>query len=193
MSKLICNTLEGLLKNNNSIEIEPDSKLILPGTIVQTKYIRTDSRLTLTALSSGNGTGIADLNIPFTPKFANSLLLLSWMINYEVIHDVIFVVHKDGALITTPGYEGYNNIAGNNRWSGVMTSYYDQDQSSTMTNGCLRFLIPAENIDPRIYTPAIRSTGTANYTFALNRPINSAGADAYENTISTGVIMEIVQ
>ena len=44
----------------------------------------------------------------------------------------------------------------------------------------------------RTYAPAVRGSGGTAYTFALNRTLGSIGADNFENTVSTGIIYEVV-
>lgn len=193
MSTLRIGNLEGLADNNNVITIPAGHKLYVPGMVAQAKYVRTDARSTYTSAVSGNGTTITDLNISITPKFANSLLIMTWMINCEFHQDNVFLVHKDGALVTTTGYEGYNNLAGNNRWSGVATPAYETDQNSTPINTYIQYAIPAGSTSSATYAPAIRASGGTAYTLYLNRTQGSAGADIYEVGISTGVIMEVMQ
>jgi hypothetical protein len=193
MSVLRVGNLEGLADNNNVITIPAGHKLYVPGMVAQTKFVRTDARSSYSVIGSGNGTTITDLNISITPKFANSLIVVQWMISGEVIHDTVLLVHKDGALITTPGYEGYNNIAGNTRWSGVAALPYDNNNDSTGFTGFIQYAIPAGSTTTSVFAPAIRSANATTYTFTLNRVLGSAGADNYENTISTGLIMEIMQ
>jgi hypothetical protein len=164
-----------------------------PDSIVQVKYYRTDARNTYTAANSGNGTTITDLNLTITPKYSNSIILMQWMINCEFHHDNVFLLHKDGALITTSSYEGYNNVAGNNRWSGVASGQYDNDNNSTMYNIFLQYAIPASSTASATYSPAVRASQATAYTFYLNRTQGSAGSDSYEVTISTGTIWEIAQ
>ena len=193
MSKLITNSLEGNFRNNYNIEIDPSSLLFIPGAILQTKYVRTDKHVSISAPATGNGISLTDLALTITPKKANSLLLMTWMLNYEVYHDFNFLVHKNGALLTLVGYEGYNNLSGNVSWSGVLTAYYDQDQDSTMSSGCLKFIAPAENLLSRNYTPAVRGSGIATQAFMLNRTLGATLVENREIAISTGVIMEIAQ
>lgn len=164
-----------------------------PDSIVQVKYVRTDTRTTYASNNSGNGTTITALNLTITPKYSNSLLLAQWMINGELHQDNVFLIHRDGSLVTTSTYEGYNNAQGNNRWSGVMSAFYDQNEDSTSSNWFLQYLIPAGSTTATTLAPAVRSSSGTNYTFALNRTVNAASQDAYERMISTGTIWEIAQ
>jgi hypothetical protein len=115
------------------------------------------------------------------------------MVNAEVPHDCIYTIHQDGVLITTTGYESYNREVGNVRWSGVSHGQYETDNSSTMNNWRIQYAVPAGSTSSRTYAPAIKSSNTSAMTFFLNRPAGSTGADNFENTVSTGVVMEIAQ
>lgn len=179
-----------------AIAVASGHKLYQPGTIVQTIWARSDARNTYSSAVSGNGTTITDLNITITPKFSTSILLVTWMVNGEfsgAAWDNVFVIHKGGALITTAGYEGYNSIGGNNRWSGFVAGTYDTDAASTPENYRIQYWIPAGATTSQTFAPAVRSSSGTAYTFYLNRTVSSAGADAYEVLISTGMIQEIAQ
>jgi hypothetical protein len=62
-----------------------------------------------------------------------------------------------------------------------------------MVNFYLLYSIPAINLNQRTYAPAVRSSSGSNYVFTLNKTLDSQGQDVYENTVSTGMIMEIQQ
>ena len=177
----------------NAVVMESGASLRYPGQVVQMLTIRSDIRNSYISLPSGNGTTITALNLTITPKFSSSLLIMEWMLNCEIHHDNVFLIHQDGNLITTSGYEGYNNNAGNQRWSGYVDPRYDADESSTMANYYFLYSIPATNLNQRTYAPAVRSSGPTTYVCTLNKPLNSQGEDSYENTVSTGMIMEIQQ
>ena len=164
-----------------------------PDSIVQVKYVRTDLRTTYSSSASGNGTTVAALNLTIVPKYANSLLLMQWMINGELHQDNVFLIHKDGALVTTASYEGYNNVLGNIRSSGVMSGFYDQNEDSTPSNWFLQYLIPAGSVASAVYAPAVRSSSGSGFTLSLNRTINGSTGDSHESQISTGTIWEIAQ
>ena len=142
---------------------------------------------------TGNGTTITVLNLTITPKFANSMLVMSWMINGEVGENNMFLIHRDGVLITDTGYESYNTISGNVRYSGFTPSYYDANNSSTPRSSCIQYAIPAYTTNARTYAPAVRGSGATALTYYLNRTVASTGADNQEQTISTGILMEISQ
>lgn len=164
-----------------------------PDSIVQVKYLRTDTRTTYASSTSGNGTTVTALNLTITPKYANSILLMQWMINGEIHQDNVFLVHRDGSLVTTASYEGYNSAAGNNRYSGVMAGFYDQNEDSTPSNWFLQYAMPANAATSTTFAPAVRSSSATAYTFALNRTLSGTLGDSHESMVSTGTIWEIAQ
>jgi hypothetical protein len=193
VSTLITSTLLGTSANNWAIDVESDSYLYQAGMIIQTVYQRAESQATFAAPVSGGGTTITPLQISITPKRADSLLLCTWMLNGEVNNNSVFTIHKDGALITTAGYEAYNNVVGDVRYSGVVSAPYDVDTNSTMSNYYFQYVVPAGATTAATYAPAVRSAGASAYTFYLNRTAGSAGTDQYEISVSSGMIQEIAQ
>ena len=191
-------TLSGLANpaGTGAVTLAAGHSIHQPGMIVQTVFARTDARTTYAAAISGNGTTVTDLNLTITPKFASSLLLMTWMINCEfttAAWQCVWLIHRDGALITEAGYQGYNNQAGNSRWSGFVGGQYDNNASTTPENYGIQYFIPAGAAVSQTFAPAVRSaTGTA-HTLYLNRTVSGAGQDDYEVMISTGTIMEIAQ
>ena len=129
-----------------AISIASGTQIHSPGMVVQTIYARTDSTTIYSSPNSGNGVTIGLLNLTIIPKFASSLLIMQWMINAEwsgASWDNVFVIHKNGSLITDDFYQGYNRFGGNNRWSGFAAGMYDNNSSSTMANYFLQYAIPA--------------------------------------------------
>lgn len=191
MSTVAVNQIQGPANNGNVITMNNGSVFSFPGRIIQSTLTRADAVSTYSSFPSGNGTLIGPLSIPFTPVYANSLLIIEWMICGEVNHDNVWVIQKNDTLITTSGYEGYNNQAGNQRWSGYVPAMYDADDGSTPQNWYILYSEIAGSTAARTYTPAIRSSNGNQYTFYLNRTINQG--DAHEYQVSTGTIMEIEQ
>lgn len=196
-SRLIVDQIEGNAASGNTVTIPSGHKIVgdtgsvyAPGMIVQTVYARTDTITTYASNNSGDGTTITDLNISITPTNANNRLICQWMINYEMHHDNVFLIHRDGVLITTAGEEGRNSVS-NNRWVGYSGAAYDNDVNSTTTNGFIMYSQIAGSTASRTYAPAVRSSSATAYTFYLNRVSASTGADTQENAVSTAVIYEV--
>lgn len=194
MSTLVTSSLLGTAGNNWAINTEAGSYLYRPGMILQTVYVRTESQTTFSAATTGDGTTITPLGITITPRRADSLLICTWMINGEASNpNIVFLAHKDGSLITTTGYEGYNNQAGNLRYSGIMSMEYDTDQASTQNNMRMQYFVPAGSTTTATYAPAVRCSYSVAQTYYLNRTVGSAGTNGYEISVSTGMIQEIAQ
>ena len=193
MSELTVGQLKGLTVNSNVISIPVGHTLYAPGSVVQVQTVRSDSRTTIASNNSGNGTTITQLNLTITPKFANSKLIMQWMINGEANHDSVFLIHKDGSLITTAGATGYNAESGNVRWSGFATGAYDNDTSSTPSNWFIQYECISGSTIAQIFAPATRSSISTSHTFFLNRAAASTGTDGQETSVSTGIIWEIAQ
>lgn len=192
MSKIIVGAIQHP-QANTAITIASGSTLYIPGTCVQIATVRSDNRTSYLAPNSGGGTTITDLNLTIAPKNANSILQITWMISGETSENTNFLIHRNGALITDSGYEGFNNQAGNTTLStGYTTAWNDADNSSTPGTYYIRYCIPAGNTTSRTYAPAVRSsTYGGNQIFYLNRPINNQGSENNENGFSNGICMEI--
>lgn len=199
IARLLANT-NGELQQA-SIPSIPSSKIsgsltassMPPGAIVQCVTRRTDVRSTWSSPNSGNGTTVSDLTLTITPKFSNSLLVIQWNINYEMHQDNVWLIHRDGVIITDAGATGYNSSIGNIRSSGVSVSDYDQNEDSTPQSRLIQFIIPSGSLTSRTYSPAVRSSSTGNYTLYLNRTVSGSTGDAHESSISTGIIWEVMQ
>lgn len=173
----------------NKISGSDSGSIYAPGMIIQTVIVRSDNRVTFSSAVSGNGTPITDLNITITPKFSNSIILCQWMLNGEISNDNVFLIWKNGALASN----GYNQQAGNVRWSGYVSAAYDNDVSTTQNNWKIMYSDTPGSTSSQTYGLACRSSGPTASTFYLNRTVASVGADTQENTVSFGVLQEIAQ
>jgi hypothetical protein len=163
------------------------------GSIIQTVYVRSDSRSLYSSNNTGDGNPINPLALTITPTNANNRIICQWMINGELYQDNVFLIHRDGSLITTAGEEGRNSIS-NNRWIGYASAFYDQNEDTTPSNWIIMYSQIAGSTATRTYAPAVRSSGGNNWTFYLNRTVSSGdgGQDAYERMVSTAVLYEVV-
>ena len=188
MSQISCRSIKS--RSAGSIIISPGTSVINPGSVAQLLVVRTNAFTSYSSPTTGNGTTITDLNLVITPKKANSMLVMQWMLNCEVGHDTVFLIHKNGSLITDVGYEGRNNI-GNNQWVGYVPANYENNTDSTPACYFIQYAIPAGSTDQQTFAPATRSSSASASTLFLNRSVSSAGASTFENMVSTGKIMEI--
>lgn len=180
-------TVNNLLPaTSNIIAVPSGHRLSHQGKVVQTVYVRSDVRTTYTALNSGNGTQITQMNLTITPTRADSTIWLRWTMFYEMHHDCGFVVHRDSNLI------GYNTSRGNVRFSNILTPHYDNDYASTPQNDTINWFDRPNTTSAVTYQLAVRSSSGTSYTFALNRSVSNAGADSgHEVGVSWGFAREI--
>jgi hypothetical protein len=193
MSTINASTVSATNITTNSITV---GGRLLPnslGSIIQTVYVRSDAFTTYSVPASGDGTTISALGLSITPSNANNRIICNWMINAEVDYNTVFLVHRNGVLITTVGEEGRNSVS-NNGWVGFSPVPYDgNDQSSTMSNMTIQYSQIAGTTNTITYAPAIRSSNTGvSYTFFLNRCIAGTGGSQFENAVSTGILHEVV-
>lgn len=172
-------------QSGTDISLASGHQLQHQGKVVQTVYVRTDTRPTYTASNTGNGTAITQLRLTITPKRADSWIWLRWHVFYEMHHDTVFLAHENGNLI------GYNLNRGNARWSGILTPAYDNDYGSTPQQNAINWFVRAGSTASRYYDLAVRSSSGSVFTFALNRTIGSAGQDDHEVGVSWGFAREI--
>lgn len=192
MSNLTLSNLQG---PSNLINLQPGTNLVAaatggivaPGMIVQTVWNSTSIRRTYTSPQTGSGQAISELDLRIKPTRSNSIIWLQWMLFYEMHHDNVFTVLRDGSLV------GYNTQMGNYMWSGVDVSFYDVDESSTPRNQYISWMDSPASTSWLNYSLATRCSSNTSYTFALNRTLSSSGQDSYETGVSMGIAMEIAQ
>lgn len=162
-----------------------------PGMVIQTKYVRTDDRVTYSSPGSLIGTPISALNMSITPRFANSMILCKWMLSGEMQHDNTFLIFQNGVLAN----DGYNLQAGNILSSGYTVMPYDVDNSTTPHNITIMYAGFPGGTGLVTYGLGIRSASATAYTFYLNRAVASVGgaSSTHENGVSIGIIQEITQ
>lgn len=143
---------------------------------------------------SNTPVNIAGVSINYTPKRANSLIVVQWMVNGESDNNVVMMPYRDASVITASGYESYNTTAGNVYYSGFVSASYDNDFNSTMSNYFIQYIGQANSTASTTFQLfAKTSSSGASNTFYLNRTLGSAGTSQYENTVSTVTIWEIAQ
>jgi hypothetical protein len=155
------------------------------GKVIQTVYVRTDTKGSYASNPSGDGTQITPLNLTITPTRADSIIWLRWVLFYESHQDTMFVVQQGSTLI------GYNTYRGNVRWSGILAPLYDNDYSSTPNNNTINWFVPAGSTASRTYSLCTRSSSSGTYVVWLNRTYSSAGGDGHETGMSFGFAREI--
>ncbi len=156
------------------------------GSVVQMKYVQSRTITTYTAPASGNGTPITPLDIVITPRKAGNAIVLEWIINGEIGENAVFTVTRNGTILA-------NATDGVNKWSGVASNIYDNNQSSTPSNIFVKIIDTNCLSTSTTYSVCVRSSNTGAQTYYFNRTVASTGADSYETTLSTGTATEIQQ
>jgi hypothetical protein len=193
MSNLITNNIQA--QSGGVITLQPGTSIAgtraggiaQPGMIIQTQWVSTKNRQTMTSPSSGDGQRIYDLDIDIKPSYSNSVIWLQYMLFFEMHYDNVFVIQRNGALV------GYNTQMGNSMWSGVAVSNYDQDVSSTPQNAYISYYDSPGTTNNTTYSLATRCSSNTSYTLYLNRTAGSWGQSSYETGVSFVVAMEIAQ
>ena len=159
------------------------------GTVVGWNYSRTNTKA---AYGFSSNTIISPLNISITPKYSNSMLVVQWMINYESDYNAVFRICRDGGLIYTSGFQGYNETDGA-AWSGYAAVVYDTNVASTPGTTYIQYMVPAGSTAATTLQVSVNESNYSSGTFYLNRTQASGGTNAYEVTISNATIWEIKQ
>lgn len=139
--------------------------------------------------STSSYRNIKELDISIKPKFANSRILLHWMINAELHQDTGIRVARDSSYII----HGYNEIEGTSRWSGIAAGAFDQNQDSTPANYCIDTYDEPGGTNTYNYQIYIGSTSATSYPAYINRTYNREGGNAYEAGICFMSATEIAQ
>jgi len=168
------------------------------GNVVQCRVTRYETQITGTSGTSTDGVELTGMRVSITPKFSNSMIVCQFQIHLEIStgeHNMLFNVYKNGA-VPTGTYAGFNNVAGNNIWSGIaMCVKYDSAQNSDSTPDTTLFTyhdFPGTT-NTLTYAPGIKSSDTGNRTFYINRTVASTGQNGYEIGTSYSIVWEIAQ
>lgn len=138
------------------------------GTIASIKAAQTRTQATYSAPASGNGTAIVPLDITITPKKAGNMVILEWVVHGEITYNTVFLASRNGVLLPNA------TDASNNRWAGITTADYDNDDSSTPNEKLVR-IIDFNSLDTAsTYQLLVRSAAGTAYTMYLNRTVSSA-------------------
>tara|TARA_B110000483_G_scaffold106537_1_gene130014 strand:+ start:66 stop:1256 length:1191 start_codon:yes stop_codon:yes gene_type:complete len=139
--------------------------------------------------STNSDRNIKELDISIKPKFANSRILLHWMINGELHQDNVIRVARDGSYII----HGYNETQGTNQWSGVAAGGYDQNQDSTPENYCIDTYDEPGGTNTYNYQIYIGSSGGGSFPAHINRTYTGGNRNAHEAGICFMSATEIAQ
>jgi hypothetical protein len=149
------------------------------GTIIQTAFASTSNRVDVTAQDCVPITG---LSINFTPRYANSLIMLEAMINSNEIYVSTFTFLRNAVSLTT--------ATPNSNTSGGLATLFDGDSNSTnMRNTHLLWRDTAGSTAARTYAVgATSSWANILYTLVINDR-----TDNVMRSFSTFAIYEVKQ
>ncbi|MDD5212867.1 MAG: hypothetical protein PHG82_00355 [Candidatus Gracilibacteria bacterium] len=158
-----------------------------PGTIANVVTVQTRDNTIFTAPITGNGTEVTPLRLSITPKKAGNKVILEWIVNGEMNNNTVYIVTRNGVLLTD------TTDASNNRWAGVTAQTYDTDTNSTPDNTIVKIIDNNSLNTASTYEIRVRASSASAYSLYLNRTVGSAGTDRYETSLSTGIATEIWQ
>lgn len=168
-----------VLPANNSLSGVDAASIYAAGDVVQVQHARTSP--TRYAIATDNISAIPELSISFTPKFANSKILLTAMINANSQHVTTFGFLKDGAVIISN--------TNTNSTGSILTVYDGQDIAGYMYGQYIEFM------------DTISSTATITYAAAASASWSAVVRTLYINdrdsndmrSVSSMTAMEIKQ
>ena len=187
MSELSLGQLKGLTVNNNVISVPAGHTLKQGGSIIQVVQATTTTAQTFNAGSPDNKTfyDIAGLSITFTPKFANSKILLEGSIsvgNYVNAYNAFLRFSRDGAGVGTS-----NSLGNGFQAAAGFRCAVDAQPGSISMN----YLDSSNTVLPITYKVQICNTGGSSYPAYVNRSSQTSAWEA--GMISTFTIMEVMQ
>lgn len=164
------------------------------GAVLQCIVVRYDARPNISMPTNAQGTRNSNLRLTITPTYTNSLIVCEWMISGEPNnHDSGIRVAKNGTVVTTSGYQGFNNNTGQNNHSFINSQWYDPDNNSTPQLCKILYYDRPNTTSSTYYEPAFASSNSGTRTFNMNHCTGSNGQNNHENGTSFGRIWEIRQ
>ena len=147
-------------------------------------YVQTRTAATYTCTISGDGTEITELTITVTPSSAGNKMVLEWHVNGEMGSNAVYVVSRDGTLLTD------TTDASNNQWAGTVAQPYDANLDSTPENAIVRIIDSSTLATSSVYRLLVRSSAATTQTFYFNRTSGHTGTTVHETVLSTGTATE---
>lgn len=179
--------MAGILNVDTVRNTSNRTTLTTAGSIVGFTQVFFPDYVNFTSGTGAAGIELWPLKMSYTPKNANNKLIMEWILGGEAANNDLFVVYKNGSIITDSGEQGYNNSAGLQNWSGLTATWYDGNNDTTPTNFRLYYHCTAGSTATRTYAPGFKSSDGTNNSYRLNRYYSTAS----ENTVSYGHLFEI--
>lgn len=170
------------------------TKLNYAGAVLQCIVIRYDARPNISAPYDTTGTAITGLRLTITPTYTTSLIVCEWHIHGEAgSHDQGFRVGRNGGIVTTSSYWGYNSDTGRNGHSFITSDHYDANDDSTPNCSVILYYDKPNTTSSVYYEPFVAAANNGTRNFNVNHTVASNGQGNYENGTSFGRIWEIKQ
>jgi hypothetical protein len=167
------------LFTNGTGQVSLPSQTYFPGAIVQVQHARTSSVVDVT---SQDLVAISGLSISFTPKFSNSKILLTSMINSNAVYVASFGFLRNGSSLTATSP---NSNTGNS----LATTFYGDSASTNMRPIYIEWLDDAGSTAARTYAAGTTSSWAGTlYTNRINDRV-----DNVMRSYSSITIYEIAQ
>jgi len=181
------------LRTNSGRTILADS-----GNIVSMTWVWFAEYTNFEAPTSGNGNTLYPLMMAVGVQRTGNKLIFEYMLGGEAHQDTSFVMQKGTTddfeddptglpIITDSGQEGYNSDSGNNRWSSIISGWYDQNNDTTPSNMRMTFHYTPPDTNQYIYAPGVRSSSGTVREYRMNRYYSTAD----ERNTSFGICYEI--
>jgi hypothetical protein len=177
MSTLVANNLQS---NSGTVTIPSGQKLYAPGSVVQVQHARTSP--TRYTVASADISAIPELEINFTPKFSNSNIFLTAMINTTAQYVSTYGFLKNNSVIIT---NSNNNSSGS-----IFTMYPGSDNAGYIWNIGIEYTDVATSLSSINYKVAACSSWAGSTPRSLY--INDRDSNDMRS-ISSMTIMEIAQ
>jgi len=165
-----------------AIMVDPTNTLYAPGHAIQTQNVIIGPASQ--TISSATPVGVTGLSIAFTPKNANSMILITSQVSSNSPHVSSFAIYKNGAA--TVSTSGYTN---SNEPNMQVTTYLGTDVTSELWSWSLMWYELAGNTTARTYQVYASAAwaGTPRALQINNRSSNDMASFSYMT------IMEIAQ
>jgi hypothetical protein len=166
------------------------------GSVINTSTMRYDGRPGYYArgwVAGDNASTLFALRLTASNvRHPNNILVASWQLSIETDNNTTFKVLKNGSW--QDNRLGTSNSAAPSDewyWKGLVCAYHDGDNSSTPSNYQLLYICRAGSTGDVNLDIVAQAADDGGRTVWINRTYGSAGQDAYEIGVCTGVVFEI--
>jgi len=185
MSELSVGQLRGLVSNNNVISVPAGHKIYEPGAVVQ--VFHASSGYVNQTISSTTPVALTGMSITFTPKFANSRIVIQAAISASWTYVSSIHVFRNGTTLGTSHSPNNQTGGATSIWTRY-NSAIDLGTTSVMTYPVLVSDVPNTSADLTYDLRANSGWNTGSNAFYFN---NRSNNDMLSSSHMT--VMEIAQ